>query len=137
MPFFNCPSCNVELEADGSLSGREFTCPECGEVNKITSLPDLTEKLTHVPDANFEQGMTISEYMFKHNLEGGQDLNADTVNILPESQKGEKYAVGDMVARGGMGGILKARDLNIRRQIAMKVMLEENKPSDDDILRFI
>ena len=39
-----------------------------------------------------------------------------------------KYAVEREVARGGMGAILRVTDLNIKREVAMKVMLGEADP---------
>ena len=57
---------------------------------------------------------------------------------LPPEQaikKGEHfYAMGQEVARGGMGAILQAKDLNIERTVAMKVTLKE-AVADSLILR--
>jgi len=33
--------------------------------------------------------------------------------------------MGSVVAKGGMGAIIEARDMNIRRNVAMKVMLNQ------------
>jgi len=56
--------------------------------------------------------------------------------ILPRELLGErKYEVGHVVAQGGMGAILAARDAAIERTVAMKVMLD---PTDrNQIARFI
>lgn len=48
-----------------------------------------------------------------------------------------RYTVGGVVAQGGMGAILSARDLNVRRQVAMKVMLDQGGAVGDQVLRFI
>ena len=56
-------------------------------------------------------------------------LTTEQVTLLRESdqpqsgQDGSKYSVKDEIARGGMGAILRAEDRQIRRQVAMKVML--------------
>jgi serine/threonine protein kinase len=42
----------------------------------------------------------------------------------------EKYVVEGEIARGGMGVILKAADRDIRRPVAMKVMLDAKSPKD-------
>jgi WD40 repeat protein/serine/threonine protein kinase len=56
--------------------------------------------------------------------------------LLPmDAIRGRKYAVGEMVARGGMGAILGARDEVTARTVAMKVMLDSRDP--DDLARFI
>src|SRR6266853_1843446 len=56
--------------------------------------------------------------------------------IRPEDflQK-EKYNVGGMIALGGMGTILEAREANIERKVAMKVMREKSSPND--LVRFV
>ena len=48
-----------------------------------------------------------------------------------------KYKVGEMVAKGGMGTILNVKDLNINRDVAMKVLLEAKRKKEDNVIRFI
>jgi len=48
-----------------------------------------------------------------------------------------KYQVGDQVAKGGMGAILDVRDVNTRRHVAMKVLLQPEQAAKEDTLRFI
>jgi len=56
--------------------------------------------------------------------------------FLPDELLAEKrYAVGNVVAQGGMGAILAARQTALDRNIAMKVMLETS--DEGDVLRFI
>ena len=56
--------------------------------------------------------------------------------MLPaEMLREKKYDIGGVVARGGMGAILDAREAAIERRVAMKVMLDTNDA--DDIARFI
>ncbi|MCY3019315.1 MAG: protein kinase [Planctomycetota bacterium] len=60
-------------------------------------------------------------------VQGGVVLGQDkpVVESLTAATGDEKYAVEDEIARGGMGAILKAVDRDIRRPVAMKVMLGE------------
>jgi serine/threonine protein kinase/Leucine-rich repeat (LRR) protein len=56
--------------------------------------------------------------------------------LLPEEFLRErKYDIGKVVARGGMGAILDAREAAIERRVAMKVMLDASSP--DDLIRFV
>jgi serine/threonine protein kinase len=56
--------------------------------------------------------------------------------MLPaEMLREKKYDIGAVVARGGMGAILDAREAAIERKVAMKVMLDTNDAGD--IARFI
>ncbi len=56
--------------------------------------------------------------------------------FLPdELLAGKRYAIGRQIARGGMGAILDAQQAAMKRQVAMKVMLEASEEAD--VLRFI
>jgi serine/threonine protein kinase len=56
--------------------------------------------------------------------------------LLPEELLRErKYTIGKVVAQGGMGAILDARDGATDRSVAMKVMLDASSPHD--LFRFI
>ncbi len=54
-----------------------------------------------------------------------------------EQLTGKKYKVVTTIARGGMGVILQARDLRVRRSVAMKVMKTGGQFSRENVLRFI
>jgi serine/threonine protein kinase len=56
--------------------------------------------------------------------------------LLPEEfLREKKYEIGKVIAQGGMGAILDAREAAIERRVAMKVMLDGSSP--DDLVRFI
>ena len=73
-----------------------------------------------VPDIN-QSGMTISQFMSQHGkarpleLEAGGKPTPVPIETDPDARK---YEVGSVVAKGGMGAILNARDLNCRRTVA-------------------
>ena len=56
---------------------------------------------------------------------------------MPPAGEQPKYKVGEPVAKGGMGTILNAKDLNINRTVAMKVLLETKQKREDNVIRFI
>jgi serine/threonine protein kinase/WD40 repeat protein len=56
--------------------------------------------------------------------------------MLPEEfLRDKKYAIGGVVAQGGMGAILDAREATTERTVAMKVMLDGSSP--EDLTRFV
>jgi serine/threonine protein kinase len=56
--------------------------------------------------------------------------------LLPEELlRDKKYDIGKVVAQGGMGAILDAREAGIQRRVAMKVMLDGSSPAD--LSRFV
>jgi serine/threonine protein kinase len=50
---------------------------------------------------------------------------------------GRRYVVGRVIARGGMGVIYEAYDLNLQRYVAMKVLPKDLPCPAEDLLRFI
>ncbi|HET6410332.1 MAG TPA: protein kinase [Chthoniobacteraceae bacterium] len=63
-----------------------------------------------------------------------KDLGLETVR---EMLAGPKYKVLTTIARGGMGVVMQARDLRLRRTVAMKVMKTNSQFSRENVLRFI
>lgn len=64
----------------------------------------------------------------------------DLTNPLPTPEslkKSRNYEVGAEVARGGMGAILSARDRNLHRTVAMKVIPPDAPVSESQLLRFV
>lgn len=51
--------------------------------------------------------------------------------------EGRKYKVITTIGRGGMGVVMQARDLRIRRTVAMKVIKTAHQFSRENVLRFI
>ncbi len=103
--------------------------------------PTLSQVQRTVESAVGQAGKTISQYMVERNLEGGVQLDASdsrkTASSILTAEQGRKYLLGGVVATGGMGAILDARDVNLRRAIAMKILLDPNQAGNEDILRFI
>jgi serine/threonine protein kinase len=63
-----------------------------------------------------------------------KDLGLELVRTMIE---GKKHRVITTLARGGMGVVMQARDLRIRRNVAMKAMKASSQFSRENVLRFI
>jgi serine/threonine protein kinase len=63
-----------------------------------------------------------------------KDLGLELVRTMIE---GKKHRVITTLARGGMGVVMQARDLRIRRNVAMKAMKTSSQFSRENVLRFI
>lgn len=110
----------------------------------------MDNEIKKVEQPDIERGMTISQFMAKKGLQddAGVELKSDTdkgkssssssLKGAIVSEDGRKYEMGGMVGKGGMGMVLSAKDVNIRRKIAMKVALGEGDEIDDEqLMRFI
>jgi len=92
-------------------------------------------------DAALKRGtVTISAYLAERGIEGGVQLedseSSAAVGDL-QSRQDTKYDVGEVLGRGGMGAVLDAKDLCVRRHVAMKMMLDGGQVSREHVLRFI
>jgi WD40 repeat protein/serine/threonine protein kinase len=68
--------------------------------------------------------------------------HGDSVVVQPQSSEvpskaDSKYQLHGEIARGGMGAILKGRDTDLNRDLAIKVLLESHKDNPDVVQRFI
>ena len=143
---FECPHCSQHLACESQLAGRSIRCPRCkrelvipqghGDDESDKRVSELKDRIER--QVATEQ-MTITEFMTRHQLEGGVDLEsaADAASGIVTADQERKYQLGAVVAQGGMGAIVDARDMNIRRSVAMKVMLDPEHAGKDEVLRFI
>lgn len=147
---FECPHCEQRLECDGELAGRAIRCPDCGGELVIPESSDhdqapspAMETLKKTLQSTVVGGemMTIPRFMEEHGMEGGVDLQvngeAAAASQVLTAEQGRRYKLGQVVASGGMGVILDAEDMNVRRNVAMKVLLDPERASREQILRFI
>jgi tetratricopeptide (TPR) repeat protein len=61
---------------------------------------------------------------------------APSSNEMPEVRP-DRYQLFGEIARGGMGAILKGRDVDLGRDIAIKVLLDSHKEKPDLVKRFV
>ena len=53
------------------------------------------------------------------------------------AERSEKYQFYGEIARGGMGAVLKGRDVDLGRDLAVKVLLEQHRDNPDLVRRFV
>src|SRR5262249_18249088 len=55
----------------------------------------------------------------------------------PPEQTGSRYQLAGEIARGGMGAILRGRDVDLGRDLAVKVLLEKYVDRPEVVRRFV
>jgi len=96
-------------------------------------------KRSSVKSDSIEPHRTMTEYLAQQGLQSIEleSRPNDTVRDILRVQGGQRYEIGDIIAEGGMGKVYKARDLNCRRVVAMKVLTGLMLNDREELLRFI
>lgn len=99
------------------------------------------QNLDDFPINDVQRGdVTINQLLSEKHLGNGvslDDVPEQSYSELLLNDKPVHYSIGSMLAKGGMGLILNAKDLNCRREVAMKVIGDSKKAAKDQLLRFI
>jgi serine/threonine protein kinase len=155
------------LEPGEYVIGRDSSCDINLDLDEISSTHArlvLTEDYVQIEDLNSDAGTTVSgrfvEKAIQFDLPNQVKLGATILEILPieeghpstvnlsrsqmaddgaleESLRGERYEVGYTISHGSMGAIHGARDLNLGRTVAMKVILEGKLANRQNLFRFV
>jgi serine/threonine protein kinase len=134
---FSCTKCGMKFNALAEFAGRKTTCPSCKEALVVPS-PDQT--LAYVPPAGQIDGAPSS--LAKAEVDVGVTLGGGVAGTssLPslmagKSGGGARYVIDKELARGGMGAILRAIDCDIRREVAVKYLLDQTSATNK--VRFV
>jgi serine/threonine protein kinase len=117
MITLSCASCQKKLNVKDDLAGKKVRCPYCKQATDIPN-GSLAIHLPAKPSCN-EDGTVPQK------PSAPAERNGDGADEKPrESLKAEaNYEVEGEIARGGMGAIMKAVDQDIRREVAVKFLL--------------
>ncbi len=86
-------------------------------------------------------GMTLGEVprvLLREPKEAGKDpIVRPRSNEVPSDASDSRYQLAGEIARGGMGAIIKGRDVDLGRDLAIKVLLDAHKDKPEVVQRFI
>lgn len=86
-------------------------------------------------------GQTVdsaTRVVLREPLEVSEDwIVMSTSPEIPVNDPGSRYQLQGELARGGMGAIIKGRDTDLGRDLAIKVLLDEHKHKPEVVQRFI
>ena len=133
---FPCTKCGMKFNLLSEFAGRKTTCPSCKEPLVVPS-PDHTA--AYVPPAGQIDGPPSS--LAQAGVDAGVNLvgiasNSSVQNLLAgKSANSTRYIIDKELARGGMGAVLRAVDCDIRREVAVKYLLDQTSATNK--LRFV
>jgi hypothetical protein len=146
-----CPSCGAALPAN-SLAGLCLDCatqesalaPSTGAIALAPPTADLGASLTSGFRAVLaEIGPTLDRFpavLLRNTDPGeapGQIMRPPSSAFAASPERPERYELFGEIGRGGMGAIIRGRDIDLGRELALKVLLESHKSKPELITRFV
>ena len=131
-----CPRCLLgNAYAGGVLSGPGQVSPQLGETPSVNRyrprssgvLSGLDETVGPIPRLLLDDG---AQHGARPALPCSEDMPASV------GDAGRYQLLGE-IARGGMGVVLKGRDVDVGRDVAVKVILEQHRDSPEMVRRFV
>ena len=131
-------------------SGQHHAAPGGADVTSAMmvdalSAPADQDHGAHHPGAQHDSvlgnlGMTLDSVprvALRDELEGADPVVRPNSDEIPKSASGSRYHLDGEIARGGMGAVLKGRDTDLGRDLAIKVLLDAHKDNPQVIQRFV
>ena len=87
----------------------------------------LGNTLDEVPSVSLRESQT----------EGDDPISRPNSPEIPQTKPDSRYRLDGEIARGGMGAIIKGRDTDLGRDLAIKVLLDSHKDKPEVIQRFV
>ena len=112
-------------EHEATMIGAESDSDAIDANHSILNL--LGQSLDHVPHVVLRDG----------SQEGDDPIVRPHSLDIPQRRNEGRYQLQGEIARGGMGAILKGRDNDLGRDLAVKVLLDSHKDKPEVIQRFI
>ncbi len=104
---FACARCGRKIKVEDGFSGRAGACPTCREPLVVPAVGE-----TETVDTSGAAGGPA-----------GDGSAGERLPSLPGD--GGRYTLVGEIARGGMGAVVRAVDRDIRREVALKFMLDD------------
>ncbi len=129
---FSCAKCGMKFNVPADFAGRKTSCPTC---KAALIVPTLDQTAALVPTAGRIDGPSSSLVQAQVDADVTLAGNAGTAGLPGLIGDGARYIIDKELARGGMGAVLRAIDCDIRREVAVKYLLDQTNAKNK--IRFV
>ena len=137
MIVFPCARCGQKLQIPDSFAGKPVRCSVCKQVMTspapvavaaAVALPQIAGQPSSLAQAGLNGDVTL-DHADSSSTEDNQKASSGQDSLRQAfahgHEGGERYRVLGQIARGGMGVVLRAADCDIRREVAVKYLLDQ------------
>ncbi len=130
-----CPACLLHEGLGESGSDATAEPPVFSDVTislepaSSSVLARIAESIGHVPHVLLRDTET--------EIGPGPIVKPSSPEMPPPAERPERYQIFGEIARGGMGAILRGRDVDLGRDLAVKVLLDSHKDKPEMVRRFV
>src|SRR5262249_9369590 len=134
MIAFACSHCGMKLRVQDQFAGRHSRCPSCQQTLVV---PQAVAMLAAGPPHQLgaESSLAKAGIGACATLDQQDTAHPATAKKCPISavlagrnKSSDRYVIEGEIGRGGMGAVLRAVDCDIRREVAVKYLLDQADP---------
>jgi serine/threonine protein kinase len=141
MISFSCSRCGMKLKVKDEFTGRSSKCPTCKQP-LVVPAPDQTVagvaagEIEGTSSSLAQAGVDGGGITLDHGASAARAGQRSVQELLAQrTKKDGRYLLEHEIARGGMGVVLRAVDCDIRREVAVKYLLDQTNAGKK--LRFV
>ena len=123
MISFACSHCRQSLTVKDEFAGRTAKCPGCKQQLTVPAMENVPTRAAggSLAEAGVEGRILLDQTV-------GTPGQKPVHELLAQRSTTERYQIENQIARGGMGAVMRAVDCDLRREVAVKFMLDQADP---------
>ena len=123
MIAFACSRCSMKIQVKPEFAGRTSRCPTCKQPLTVPARTPTEAFMAGPIDgtpSSLDRAGVPSDVSLNHSSQKSmREL------LARRTKKDGRYLIENEIARGGMGAVLRAVDCDIRREVAVKYLLDQ------------